>query len=60
MNNADFLVLIEDFLVVRKLSPTTFGMKYAGDPNFVFDLRKGREVREGKKNKIIKKIKEET
>ena len=53
MTNAEFLNFIEEFITLKKLSPTAFGMKYAGDPNFVFDLRKGREVREYKKEKML-------
>lgn len=36
---------IETYLTVTGLTPTAFGSKAAGDPNFVFDLRDGREPR---------------
>lgn len=36
---------IERFLQITKMKPTTFGVRAANDPGFVFDLRKGREPR---------------
>ena len=39
-----FLLEIEDFLRKASISATTFGLSVMGDPNFVSDLRKGREV----------------
>ena len=41
----ELLTEVEQFLTVNALTPTTFGIKAAGDPNFVFDLRRGREPR---------------
>lgn len=40
-----FLGEIETFLEANALTPTAFGEKAAGDPNFVFQLRGGREPR---------------
>lgn len=40
-----FLADVEAHLVETGLTPTAFGTKAAGDPNFVFDLRAGREPR---------------
>lgn len=36
---------VERYLDKRGLSPSAFGDKAAGDPNFVFELRNGREPR---------------
>lgn len=37
---------IEQFIKERRMSPARFGREALGDPNFVFDLRDGREPRE--------------
>lgn len=37
---------IERYLKDRRMPPTRFGRDAAGDPNFVFDLRDGRDPRE--------------
>lgn len=43
MNSTEkFLHRIETFLSAQGMSATTFGKKAMGDPNFVFNLRKGR------------------
>jgi hypothetical protein len=39
-----FLKEIEAFLQRTDMAPSAFGEKYAGDRNFVFDVRKGRDV----------------
>jgi homoserine dehydrogenase len=36
---------VETHLIVTGIRPTTFGKKVLGDPQFVFDLRKGRQPR---------------
>lgn len=36
---------VETYLSTASLTPTAFGEKAAGDPNFVFELRQGREPR---------------
>lgn len=40
-----FRTEVEAYLSKRSLTPTAFGDKAAGDPNFVFELRDGREPR---------------
>jgi 2,4-dienoyl-CoA reductase-like NADH-dependent reductase (Old Yellow Enzyme family) len=37
---------IEQFIKERRMSRARFGREAVGDPNFVFDLRDGRELRE--------------
>jgi hypothetical protein len=39
------LVQVERHLRSRNLAPSRFGREVAGDPRFVFDLRRGREPR---------------
>jgi homoserine dehydrogenase len=36
---------VEAFLVDKEMQPTEFGRQTLGDPNFVFDIRDGREPR---------------
>lgn len=36
---------VEKFIEVKRMTPTQFGKKFAGDPLFVFQLRCGREPR---------------
>lgn len=38
----DFLDQIEAYIAAQGLTPTAFGEKVVKDPNFVFELRKGR------------------
>lgn len=40
-----FRTEIEDYLQERGLAATAFGNEALGDPNFVFDIREGREPR---------------
>lgn len=40
-----FRATVEDFLERTQMPPTRFGKLAAGDPNFIIDLRKGREPR---------------
>ena len=37
---------IEQYLKSRRIPPTRFGRDAVGDPNFIFDLRDGRDPRE--------------
>lgn len=53
MTKKEFLETIENFLKMREMSPTAFGISSFGDPKLVFDLRKGRECREETQNKIL-------
>ena len=39
------LLRIERYLRSTDTPPTRFGREVVGDPNFVFDLRNGREAR---------------
>ena len=41
----NFQAEIERFIVDYDMPPTVFGQKSMGDPNFVFELREGRDVR---------------
>lgn len=49
---ADLLPLIETFLKKQSWSATRFGRELVGDPQFVFDLRSGREVRTETREKV--------
>lgn len=42
MNDREFLLLVEGFIALHDLSPTTFGLWAMDDSRFVFDLRLGR------------------
>lgn len=53
MNKQKFLEAVEDFIKKNDVSDTAFGMKAAGESNFVFELRKGRECREDKRNQVL-------
>lgn len=48
----NFLDEVEVYLDKSKLPPTTFGKQAVGDPQFVFDLRKGREPRSRTVDKV--------
>lgn len=39
----DFVAMVEGHLEQTRTPPTTFGKQVLNDPNFVFDLRKGRD-----------------
>lgn len=54
MNKHEFLQSVEKYIKDMKISSTSFGIKAAGEPSFVFDLRKGREVREKKQSDILR------
>lgn len=47
---------IETFIASKEMSPTRFGREYAGDPLFVFQLRKGREPRTDTRQKVLAAI----
>ena len=53
MNKKEFLSIIERFISENEISATSFGILAAGEPSFVFDLRKGREVREKKRMRVL-------
>lgn len=48
----EFLGEVENYLSHSDLTPSAFGLKAAGDPNFVFDLRSGREPRRSTREKV--------
>lgn len=49
-----FRKAVEAFLSTHALSPSRFGSEIAGDPQFVFDLRDGREPRSDTRARIKK------
>lgn len=51
-----FRIEVERFISDRGISPTQFGKEYAGDPLFVFQLRKGREPRTDTRQRILSAI----
>lgn len=53
MTNSELMERIEIFLLKHRISPSTFGILVAKDPRLIFSMRKGREVREAKRNKIL-------
>lgn len=44
---------IERHLKSRRMPPTRFGRAAVGDPNFVFNLRDGREPRSSTVSRVI-------
>lgn len=48
MTTNEFLKKVERFIAEKGLTPTAFGRLYAGDPNFIFDIRSGRVPRKKK------------
>ncbi|HHG89518.1 MAG TPA: homoserine dehydrogenase [Devosia sp.] len=48
----DFSRAVEAFLQKQDWTPTRFGRELAGDPQFVFDLREGREPRSDTRERI--------
>lgn len=55
---ADILDMIERFLEAHDMNPSAFGRQVMGDPNFVFDLRTGRDLRRSTEKKIRTYIEE--
>ena len=49
----DLLNIIEDYLSETGQSPTAFGKQVMNNPNFVFDLREGRDYRQSTARKVI-------
>lgn len=47
------LIKIERHLRRRGVSPSRFGREVAGDPRFVFDLRRGREPRADMQARVL-------
>lgn len=46
------LTKVNDFLAERGIAASAFGMQAVGDPNFVIDLRAGRELRRATRRKV--------
>jgi len=44
-SDSPLIETVEEFLKTAGMSPTAFGKSAIGDPNFVLDLRRGREPR---------------
>lgn len=51
------LQVVERHLRRADLAPSRFGREVAGDPRFVFDLRRGREPRAATRERVIAFIK---
>jgi hypothetical protein len=47
------LLVVERHLRRSALAPSRFGREVAGDPRFVFDLRKGREPRAATRQRVL-------
>lgn len=45
---------IELYLRKNAIAPTRFGREAVNDPRFVFDLRKGRELRENTADRVAR------
>lgn len=48
-----FRETVETFIARTGINPTAFGRRYASDPRFVFDLRKGREPRTETRQRVL-------
>jgi hypothetical protein len=53
------LELVERHMRLKRMSPTRFGMEALGDPQFVFQLRDGREPRIRTVRRVIAYIESE-
>lgn len=51
-----FIDAVEKYIAAQGISPTRFGKDFAGDPLFVFDLRKGREPRSDTRTRILEAL----
>jgi hypothetical protein len=50
------LPIVERHLRAHALAPSRFGRLVAGDPRFVFDLRRGREPRAATRDRVLAHI----
>lgn len=48
-----FRAVVEQHIARHEMTPTEFGSRFAGDPRFVHELRKGREPRTGTRQRIL-------
>lgn len=53
MQKSDFLKTVENFIKKTGISETSFGIAALKQPNFVFQLKEGRECREATQKKVI-------
>lgn len=53
-----FVTEVEAYIAAHRMTPTQFGMMFAGDPKFVFDLRAGREPRTATRQRILDAMRE--
>lgn len=53
MQKDEFRQLIEDFIQENQMSETSFGVLALKQPNFVFQLKDGRECREATQDKVL-------
>lgn len=53
MTKIEFLNTVEDFLIKKNMSATTFGILSNKEPNLVFTLREGRECREETQARVL-------
>lgn len=51
-----FQQAVEQFIADNAMTPTEFGKQFAGDPLFVFQLRKGREPRTATRQRVLTAI----
>lgn len=51
---------VEEYLARCGMTPTRFGILFARDPQFVFQLRQGREPRTRLRQRILEAISKET
>lgn len=56
MTPDDFRAAVENYLVAHDETPTAFGKRVMSDPGFVFDLRRGREVKYAVQQRVMKAI----
>lgn len=56
LTTQEFTNRIENFLTSSGLTPTRFGREAVNDPNFVFELRKGRRPNLENVNRVLEYI----
>ena len=49
----NLLLTVERHLRCQSVAPSRFGREVAGDPRFVFDLRRGREPRKITRDRVL-------
>lgn len=53
MQKDEFKKMVELFIEEKKISETAFGILALKQPNFVFQLKEGRECREATQEKVL-------